>query len=188
MVDCRNRRYVRLLHSYALENTGRMISNSMMILAMACRRARATVILPSVRHINIRVLDIEETAVAVTRLTPETVFLSTDGTPTSSVTMERARKLTVSFIQHEVANHYGISRLDLSASRRDKKMVLPRQVAMYLAKTMTLRGCGELGRLFQRDHTTILYGVSKIKRLIDIDAVFAAQITALKNQIEEKTK
>lgn len=157
-------------------------------LAMACRRARASVIVPSVRHINIRVLDIEETVLTVTQLVPETVFIAKDGTPTSSDTALRARTRTVGLIQHMVADHFGIALLDMTSMRRTKDVIKPRHIAMYLARVMTSRPIGELSRSFHRDHATILFAVAKIRRLISKDPDFAAEIASLKIKIEEKTR
>jgi hypothetical protein len=83
-------------------------------------------------------------------------------------------------IQNVVADHYGVSRLDMISARRAADIVLPRQVAMYLAKTLTLRSLPEIGRRFGgRDHTTVLHAVRKYERLIAKDASIAATIYAL---------
>jgi hypothetical protein len=63
-----------------------------------------------------------------------------------------------------VEAHFGVSRLDLLSSRRDVKIVRARQWGMFLAKTEW----GELsfpdvGRIFDRDHTTVVHGVHKIR-------------------------
>ena len=66
-------------------------------------------------------------------------------------------------IQRMVARQYNVSRADLLSSRRTANVVRPRQVAMYLAKTLTLRSLPEIGRRFGgRDHTTVLHAVRKI--------------------------
>jgi chromosomal replication initiator protein len=55
--------------------------------------------------------------------------------------------------------------------------VLPRQVAMYFARSVTLRSMPAIGRRFgNRDHTTVLHAVRKIGGLIKTDANFAHDI------------
>jgi chromosomal replication initiator protein len=64
--------------------------------------------------------------------------------------------------------------------------VLPRQVAMYLAKTLTLRSLPEIGRRFGgRDHTTVLHAVRKIESLVGNDNVLAEEIELLKRLLQE---
>jgi chromosomal replication initiator protein len=62
----------------------------------------------------------------------------------------------------------------------------PRQVAMYLAKTLTLRSLPEIGRRFGgRDHTTVLHAVRKIEGLVGNDVTLAEEIEGLKRQLQE---
>jgi chromosomal replication initiator protein len=65
-------------------------------------------------------------------------------------------------------------------------VVRPRQVAMYLAKTLTLRSLPEIGRRFGgRDHTTVLHAVRKIEGLVGNDMALAEEIEILKRQLQE---
>jgi chromosomal replication initiator protein len=79
-----------------------------------------------------------------------------------------------------------VSRSDLLSARRTANVVRPRQIAMYLAKTLTLRSLPEIGRRFGgRDHTTVLHAVRKIESLIGNDTTLAAEIEVLKGQLQE---
>lgn len=90
----------------------------------------------------------------------------------------------IEYIQHIVARQYNVSRADLISPRRTANVVRPRQVAMYLANTMTLRPLAEIGRRFGgRDHTTVMHAVRKIKALVENDALVADEIAALKQKI-----
>ena len=85
-----------------------------------------------------------------------------------------------------VARQYNVSRADLLSSRRTANVVRPRQVAMYLAKTLTLRSLPEIGRRFGgRDHTTVLHAVRKIENLVSTDSALAEEIELLKRQLQE---
>jgi chromosomal replication initiator protein len=79
-----------------------------------------------------------------------------------------------------------VSRADLLSSRRTANVVRPRQVAMYLGKTLTLRSLPEIGRRFGgRDHTTVLHAVRKIENLVSTDTALAEEIELLKRQLQE---
>src|SRR5258708_7004591 len=92
----------------------------------------------------------------------------------------------IEVIQHTVARQYGVTRTDILSQRRTAAVVRPRQVAMYLAKTMTLRSLPEIGRLFGgRDHTTVLHAVRKIDALVKIDLVLADVIAAIRAELAE---
>src|ERR1700759_4506873 len=96
------------------------------------------------------------------------------------------RRVKIEDIQRVVARHYNVSRGDLLSSRRTANVVRPRQVAMYLAKTLTLRSLPEIGRRFGgRDHTTVLHAVRKIEGLVGNDAMLADEIEVLKRQLQE---
>jgi chromosomal replication initiator protein len=99
---------------------------------------------------------------------------------------QEPKKVKIEDIQRIVARHYNVSRGDLLSSRRTANVVRPRQVAMYLAKTLTLRSLPEIGRRFGgRDHTTVLHAVRKIETLVGADTALAEEIEALKRQLQE---
>lgn len=82
-----------------------------------------------------------------------------------------------------VAHDFGVTRSELLGPSRERHVVLPRQVAMYLAWAMTGRSLPDLGRQFGgRDHTTVLYTARKIAALMTTDAAMAnsAEKTAAK--------
>jgi chromosomal replication initiator protein len=96
------------------------------------------------------------------------------------------RRIRVEDILRVVSKHYGVSRADLLSSRRTANVVRPRQIAMYLAKTLTLRSLPEIGRRFGgRDHTTVLHAVRKIEGLVQGDKGLADEISALRRLLEE---
>jgi chromosomal replication initiator protein len=96
------------------------------------------------------------------------------------------KRVKIEDIQRTVARQYNVSRADLLSSRRTANVVRPRQIAMYLAKTLTLRSLPEIGRRFGgRDHTTVLHAVRKIEGLVDSDATLAEEIELLKRLLQE---
>lgn len=99
---------------------------------------------------------------------------------------QEPKRVKIEDIQRVVARQYNVSRSDLLSSRRTANVVRPRQVAMYLAKTLTLRSLPEIGRRFGgRDHTTVLHAVRKIEGLVGTDSALADEIELLKRQLQE---
>jgi len=96
------------------------------------------------------------------------------------------KRVKIEEIQRVVARQYNVSRSDLLSSRRTANVVRPRQVAMYLAKTLTLRSLPEIGRRFGgRDHTTVLHAVRKIESLVAKDLSLSDEVELLKRQLQE---
>jgi chromosomal replication initiator protein len=96
------------------------------------------------------------------------------------------KRVRIEDIQRIVARQYNVSRADLLSSRRTANVVRPRQVAMYLAKVLTLRSLPEIGRRFGgRDHTTVLHAVRKIEALSGNDTALADEIESLKRQLQD---
>ena len=99
---------------------------------------------------------------------------------------QEPRRVKIEDIQRVVARQYNVSRSDLLSSRRTANVVRPRQVAMYLAKTLTLRSLPEIGRRFGgRDHTTVLHAVRKIETLVSKDVTLSDEVELLKRQLQE---
>jgi len=96
------------------------------------------------------------------------------------------KRVRIEDIQRVVARHYNVSRQELVSNRRTRVIVKPRQIAMYLSKTMTPRSFPEIGRRFGgRDHTTVLHAVRKIEELITADQKLSHEIELLRRLINE---
>lgn len=99
---------------------------------------------------------------------------------------QEPKRIKIEDIQRTVARHFNVSRSDMLSSRRTANVVRPRQIAMYLAKTLTLRSLPEIGRRFGgRDHTTVLHAVRKIESLADKDQALAEELEILKRMLME---
>jgi hypothetical protein len=100
--------------------------------------------------------------------------------------LEQRRRPQIQDIKRAVARHYNVTLIDIDSHRRFHIVVRPRQVAMYLAKTMTLRSLPEIGRLFGgRDHTTVIHAVRKIDALVKTDQELADHIAAIREDLGE---
>ena len=94
------------------------------------------------------------------------------------------RRTTIDEIQKKVAEHFNISVKEMQSSRRARTVARPRQIAMYLAKQLTSRSLPEIGRKFDRDHTTVMHAVRKVEELILEDKSLAEDVDALRRVLE----
>lgn len=87
-----------------------------------------------------------------------------------SLSGPRRTQLTPQPIIECVAQYYGVSVADMKGKARDKAIVIPRQVAMYLVREETTASLEHIGQLLGgRDHTTVMHGWDKISDAVDED-------------------
>jgi chromosomal replication initiator protein len=93
------------------------------------------------------------------------------------------KPITPTEILRVVAAHYGLKVADIKQKSNAKTIAFPRQVAMYLCKDLTDLSYPEIGKLFaDKHHSTVMYSVQQIKKMIDADAQFARTVEALAKQ------
>jgi chromosomal replication initiator protein len=96
------------------------------------------------------------------------------------------RRVRIDDILRTVSKHYGVNRGDLLSGRRNRSIVRPRQIGMYLAKLLTSRSLPEIGRRFgNRDHTTVLHAIRKIEQLMSDDNQLREEIELLKRLLRD---
>lgn len=77
---------------------------------------------------------------------------------------EEEKKISIDMVQRTVAEYFHISIGDLRAKTRSRSIARPRQIAMYLIRTLTSHSLPEIGEYFGgRDHTTVLHAFNKMK-------------------------
>jgi chromosomal replication initiator protein len=75
----------------------------------------------------------------------------------------QVRKVTIEAIQRAVAEQFGMRVADLKQRNNSRNVVVPRQIAMFLAKQMTEASLPEIGRQFgNKHHTTVMHSINKI--------------------------
>lgn len=94
------------------------------------------------------------------------------------------RRTTIDEIQKKVAEYFNISVKEMQSSRRARTVARPRQIAMFLAKQLTSRSLPEIGRKFDRDHTTVMHAVRKVEELILEDQTLAENVDAIRRMLE----
>lgn len=100
------------------------------------------------------------------------------------ISSDNRREVTPELILDIVADHFCITVADLKSKKRDSEIAVPRQICMYLMRTMTdtaLKGIGAV--LGGKDHSTVKYGVEKIAKDIESDEMMANTINIIKKKI-----
>ncbi len=92
--------------------------------------------------------------------------------------------ITIEEIIKAVADHFKISNKDILSRKKTKNIVFPRQIAMYLARTITEESYPEIGHKFGgKDHATVMHACKKILKDISLDRKIAAIVENLKDKI-----
>lgn len=95
-------------------------------------------------------------------------------------------KITIDKIQQVVAQEYSLTVKDLKVKKRTAQLAMPRQIAMYLARSLTDMSTTEIGDTFGgRDHTTVMHAYNKINKKVAEDAFFSAEINKIIKMIKE---
>lgn len=91
----------------------------------------------------------------------------------------------ISDIKRETCAMYGVTDVDLHSDRRSARVARPRQVAMYLARSLTAQSLPAIGRSFGRDHTTVMHAVEAVERRMAFDEVVADRVQTLRTRVLE---
>lgn len=95
--------------------------------------------------------------------------------------------VTAPLIIQIVAEHFNISQSDLSSKKKSQDIVIPRQIAMYLCRTLTEESLSSIGSMLgKRDHTTVIHGHDKIRDEILVNEQLRNTIEVLKKKIMPK--
>ena len=100
------------------------------------------------------------------------------------ISPDEKKVITPEYIISMVAEHYDVNASDLSGNKRNSKIVMPRQVAMYLCREIISTPLKTIGKcLGNRDHTTVMHGIDKIEKEINKDDNLRNTIDILKKKI-----
>ena len=96
-----------------------------------------------------------------------------------NILIENSKEITIEKIQKKVADHFQIKISELKSSKRQKNIVFPRQIAMYISRNLTSLSYPEIGTKFGgKDHSTIIHAIKKIEKMMKDDLY-------VKNMIEK---
>ena len=101
-----------------------------------------------------------------------------------SISPNEIRQVTPELIIKLVAEHFNITPADICSQKRNKELVYPRQIVMYLCRTMVDIPLQQIGVfLGKRDHSTVISGVKKIEKNIHTNENVRNTIEVLKKKI-----
>ena len=120
-------------------------------------------------------------------LTSKPLDLATAERLLHDVLMEQAQNiLTIETIQKRVADHYQIRHSDMTSKRRPNNIAIPRQVAMFLARTLTKHSLQEIGDAFGgRDHGTVIHACKAVDNMTEQDQSMRGSVEFLKTQLSK---
>ena len=93
--------------------------------------------------------------------------------------------ISIERIQRSVAEHYDLEVNELKAKNNSRRVVEPRQIAMFLCKELTSSSLPQIGKEFGgKHHTTVLHSVRKIRRLRSEDSRMSSTLETLTHEIQ----
>lgn len=93
-------------------------------------------------------------------------------------------KFTVHSIRRAVAGYYGLDPETLMANRTvHSPSAVPRQMVMYLARELTSHSYPALGRILERDHTTVMHGVETTRWRMAKDPKVATAVDVIRRRL-----
>ena len=102
----------------------------------------------------------------------------------SIVRAPHRRSLAVEEIQSLVANHYHLAVEEMQSNKRNRDLVLARQVAMYLARRHTDKNLESIGRIIgNKSHATVLHSCRTVEQLLATDKHLANDVKDLESQL-----
>ena len=85
----------------------------------------------------------------------------------NEISMQNEKIITPDIILNTVSNYFNLSIEDLKSSKRSNEIAFPRQIGMYLCRTLLGLPYATISKIFNRkDHTTVMYAENKIKEEI----------------------
>jgi len=103
------------------------------------------------------------------------------------IIQEEEKTITIDFIQKKVCEYYGLKPQEIKAKKRTRDVAFPRQVAMYLCKTLTNSSLSDIGRNFGgKDHSTVIHACKLIEEKRKKDEEFNRKIDYLIKKINQE--
>ncbi|MCX6112184.1 MAG: chromosomal replication initiator protein DnaA [Proteobacteria bacterium] len=131
---------------------------------------------------------------AITSIGAYSSFANTKITPdfieeichSKQLSFKNNKQIDVSGVIKRVAQHYHVSEGDILGDNRNKDFVLPRHIAVYIAKKLSNRSLSDLARIFKRkNHSTIIHAFLKIEELQKKDINVKSEIDHIINEIKK---
>ncbi|MEA5020991.1 MAG: chromosomal replication initiator protein DnaA [Gordonibacter sp.] len=96
-----------------------------------------------------------------------------------------SKRLTIADIQKEVENFYKVSHADLIGKKRTRNIIYARQIAIYLSRQLLDLPFNDIGKKFNRDHSTVMYSVTNVEEKMKESRELREELETLKQLIRE---
>lgn len=93
------------------------------------------------------------------------------------------RRITIEMIQAAVEDFYGIAHKDLVGKKKERRIVHPRQVAIYLCRELSESTLKNIGKAFNRDHTTVMHSCDLINNQLQEDRNLREELEAIREKV-----
>ena len=103
-----------------------------------------------------------------------------------SLDQEQKEAITIEAIQRTVADYYDIRLGDMTSKRRPHSIAYPRQIAMYLCRSLTPHSFPEIGSAFARNHATVLHACRLIGHKLKDDAGLRKAVGTLQQRLGKR--
>ncbi len=135
--------------------------------------------------------DIRQVESAIVGLKAKSALLKSD--PNMEMVNEVIREivgsmtteLTSDAIRDFIAEQFNIRITDLQSKSRKKSIAFPRQVSMYLSRKLTEQALSDIGRSFNRDHSTVLHSIKVISDAVARNGSVRGQVKLLEDKLKE---
>ena len=102
---------------------------------------------------------------------------------------EAEKPITINMIQEVVAKHFNLEPKELKSKRRTDAIAWPRQIAMYLCRTLTEFSTTEIGETFGgKDHTTVLHACEKVKMKLAESPFISSMVNKISQEIKSQNE
>lgn len=135
---------------------------------------------------NIRELEgILARVIAYSSLTRKPINLDLAEETLSGIYSDAQKNLDIKQIQKAVCDHFQIKVSDMKSKKRQKFLMVPRQLAIYLCREYTQISLPQIGKDFgNRDHSTILHAYQKIKNDIEVNTQLYNDLNSIKSKLD----
>ncbi len=124
--------------------------------------------------------------VAYAALTHSQITIEIAEKSINDIVLQKEKVISADYIQEVVSKYFNIDKKDLISSKKSNDIAYPRQIAMYLCRTITQMSFPKIGADFgNRDHTTVMHAVNKIEKEIKEKTNTKLIVESVKNIIQD---
>ena len=104
----------------------------------------------------------------------------------NDIVLQKEKVISADYIQEVVSKYFNIDKKDLISAKRSNDIAYPRQIAMYLCRTVGQMSLPKIGADFgNRDHTTVMHAVTKIEKELKEKTNTRLIVESVKNIIQD---